>query len=191
MARVHAGDVQALDELIPLVYPELKKLASAHLRREGRAGAAPDDSVGARGFSAHGERASSGVRESLAFLRDRGATDAADPGGRGASTQRRETSAMEEAAGVEMADPGGGSSVQLLAMNDALDLLERDDPLKARLIEMRYFAGMTAEESATAMGISVHVVQEGITDRAGLATAADDGIAAVRSTRRPGLALLK
>src|SRR2546428_776921 len=36
--RVHAGDKEALHSLVPLVYGELKKLASAHLRREGRPG---------------------------------------------------------------------------------------------------------------------------------------------------------
>src|SRR5689334_17693096 len=37
LQRVHAGDKQALDAVIPLVYDELKKLAAGHLRREGRA----------------------------------------------------------------------------------------------------------------------------------------------------------
>ncbi|HCC57230.1 MAG TPA: hypothetical protein DEQ47_08185 [Solibacterales bacterium] len=37
LQRVHAGDREALNAVIPLVYDELKKLASAHLRREGRA----------------------------------------------------------------------------------------------------------------------------------------------------------
>src|SRR5437016_2333422 len=36
LQRVHDGDQQALDTVIPLVYAELKKLAAAHLRREGR-----------------------------------------------------------------------------------------------------------------------------------------------------------
>ena len=47
----------------------------------------------------------------------------------------------------------------LLAMDDALQRLEKTDPQKGRLIEMRYFGGMTAEESAEALGRSVHVVR--------------------------------
>ena len=37
LQRIHAGDRQALDIVMPLVYDELKKLAAGHLRREGRA----------------------------------------------------------------------------------------------------------------------------------------------------------
>jgi DNA-directed RNA polymerase specialized sigma24 family protein len=44
-------------------------------------------------------------------------------------------------------------------MDDALERLGRSDPLKVQLIEMRYFGGMTAEESAAALGKSVHVVR--------------------------------
>jgi DNA-directed RNA polymerase specialized sigma24 family protein len=44
-------------------------------------------------------------------------------------------------------------------MNDALQRLEETDPLKGRLIDMRYFGGMTAEESSTALSIPVHTVR--------------------------------
>ena len=50
-------------------------------------------------------------------------------------------------------------SVQLKETDDALKCLEKTDAIKAQLIEMRYFGGMTAEESATALSISVHVVR--------------------------------
>ena len=44
-------------------------------------------------------------------------------------------------------------------MDEALERLARTDPLKEQLIEMRYFGGMTAEESAEALSMSVHVVR--------------------------------
>src|SRR5262249_33159081 len=47
----------------------------------------------------------------------------------------------------------------LLALDDALGALERADPEKARLVEMRYFGGMTAEETAAALSMPVHVVR--------------------------------
>ena len=47
----------------------------------------------------------------------------------------------------------------VLAMEDALRGLEKTDPLKVRLIEMRFFAGMTAEESSSALAIPVHIVR--------------------------------
>src|SRR5262249_13379144 len=47
----------------------------------------------------------------------------------------------------------------LLAMEEALQKLEKEDPLKGQIIEMRFFGGMTAEESAVALGKPVHGVR--------------------------------
>jgi DNA-directed RNA polymerase specialized sigma24 family protein len=44
-------------------------------------------------------------------------------------------------------------------MDDALQRLEETDPLKGQLIDMRYFGGMTAEESSMALSIPVHTVR--------------------------------
>jgi len=49
--------------------------------------------------------------------------------------------------------------VQFLDPDSALDGLAAEDQQLARLIEMRYFGGMTAEETAEALGLSVHVVR--------------------------------
>jgi RNA polymerase sigma factor (TIGR02999 family) len=68
-------------------------------------------------------------------------------------------SAAAEVALVDVPDLGHQPSGGLLAMDEALERLARADPLKVRLIEMRYFGGMTAEESAEALSISVHVVR--------------------------------
>jgi RNA polymerase sigma factor (TIGR02999 family) len=48
---------------------------------------------------------------------------------------------------------------QLLQLDDALDALAAEDETLARLVEMRYFGGMTAEESAEVLGISAHIVR--------------------------------
>ncbi len=47
----------------------------------------------------------------------------------------------------------------LIALDDALNDLEKQDERKARLIEMRFFGGLTAEESAAALGLEVPVVR--------------------------------
>jgi len=159
LQRVHSGDSQALDELIPLVYPELKKLASAHLRREGRREPLQTTALVHEAFlrMASGQHPAYENRSHFYGIAARLMRQILVDVARARSAAKR--SGTEEAEVAEIADPGGGSSVQLLAMNDALDLLEREDPLKARLIEMRYFGGMTAQESAEAMGMSVHVVR--------------------------------
>ena len=72
---------------------------------------------------------------------------------------REKRSAMQEVALAEIPDFGRQPDESLLAMDEALDRLARTDPLKVQLIEMRYFDGMTAEETATVLSISVHVVR--------------------------------
>jgi RNA polymerase sigma factor (TIGR02999 family) len=52
-----------------------------------------------------------------------------------------------------------GSEEDLLALDEALALLAAEDPSKAQLVKLRYFAGLTLEESAQALGISVATVK--------------------------------
>jgi DNA-directed RNA polymerase specialized sigma24 family protein len=61
------------------------------------------------------------------------------------------TLAQESDAGIEQ--------LELLELDRALDSLAREDKSLAQLIEMRYFGGMTAEETAEALGQSVHIVR--------------------------------
>jgi RNA polymerase sigma factor (TIGR02999 family) len=59
----------------------------------------------------------------------------------------------------EIKDEGGPEMIGFIHLNDALETLARENETLARLVEMRYFGGMTAEESAEALGISVHVAR--------------------------------
>jgi RNA polymerase sigma factor (TIGR02999 family) len=67
--------------------------------------------------------------------------------------------AAQEVPISDMHDYGSRPDRSLLILEDALQWLERSDPRKARLIEMRFFAGMTAEETSTALRIPVHIVR--------------------------------
>lgn len=60
---------------------------------------------------------------------------------------------------VEIIGENGPQYVDLIALDDAMSALAAQNPELVRLVEMRYFGGMTAEESAEALGISVHVVR--------------------------------
>jgi len=72
---------------------------------------------------------------------------------------REKRSAMQEVPLAEIPELGRQPDESVLVMDEALERLSRTDPLKVQLIEMRYFGGMTAEESATALAMSVHVVR--------------------------------
>ena len=60
---------------------------------------------------------------------------------------------------LEVKDGGGPELTELIQLDSALQALAGEDATLSRLVEMRYFGGMTAEESAAALGISVHVVR--------------------------------
>src|SRR5579883_3330717 len=158
--RMGAGDRAALDAVIPLVYDELKKLAASRLRREG--GAQPLETTAlvheaylklAGGAHPEYENRSHFYGVASRLMRQI-LVDAA-----------RARSAGKRAFGHEVCltdipDLGRQPDQALLRMEDALQKLGQTDPLKVRLIEMRYFGGMTAEETAQALSMSVHMVRK-------------------------------
>lgn len=159
LQRVHAGDQQALDVVIPLVYDELKKLAAGHLRREGKPRTLDTTALVHEAFLrlAGGRQPSYENRAHFYGIASRLMRQVLVDLARARSADKR--SAMEEVQLADFPDVGRRPDESLLMIDDALDRLARTDPLKVQLIEMRYFGGMTAEESATALSLSVHVVR--------------------------------
>ena len=159
LQRAQAGEPNALNELIPLVYGELKKLASAHRRRNASTEPLETTALVHEAFvRLAGSRQPSYVNRAHFFgiasrlmrqiLVDAARARAADKRGGG-----------QEIALAEIPDSGRKPDPSLLDLDEALERLTAHDPLKAQLIEMRYFGGMTAEESAEALSLSVHVVR--------------------------------
>jgi DNA-directed RNA polymerase specialized sigma24 family protein len=62
-------------------------------------------------------------------------------------------------ANLEVKGEKGVEMLELIELDGAIKALAAEDESLARLIEMRYFGGMTAEETAEALGLSVHVVR--------------------------------
>ena len=156
LSAIQGRDALAAEQLLPLVYGELRRLAAGRLARE-----APGQTLQATAL----------VHE--AYLRLVGAED---PGwnGRGhffaaaAEAMRR---ILIERARRNRALRRGGDRVRLdldqaapaapersedlLALDEALDRLAIKDARKAELVKLRYFAGLTMEQAAEALGISV------------------------------------
>jgi len=155
--RAHDGDSEAMNQLVPLVYQELKQVALGHLRRE------------------RGAEIEATVLVHEAFLRMAGSPlpefeNRAHFYGIAARVMRqvlidfaRSRGAAKRSADMEipLANLEGLSTPEddFLELNDALDRLAREDALKARLIELRFFAGLTAEESAETLSLPVHRVR--------------------------------
>lgn len=159
LQRVAAGDREALTTVIPLVYDELKKLASAHLRREVNAGPLQTTALVHEAFLklAGSQHPSYENRSHFYGIASRLMRQILVGMARSRATGKR--AAIAELPLTDIHDLGREPEESVLVLDEALQKLQGIQPLKAQLIEMRYFAGMTAEESATALSIPVHVVR--------------------------------
>jgi RNA polymerase sigma-70 factor (ECF subfamily) len=153
------GDRSALDRLVPLVYSNLRRMAAACLRRE------PD-----------GQTLDPTALVHEAYLRMVGDTDP-DFQNRahflGVAARIMRQILVDRARSRNADKRHGGTRVLLedveivltgkraalvVALDDALLALDRQDPEKAKILELRYFGGLTAEESAESLGVPVHKV---------------------------------
>jgi RNA polymerase sigma factor (TIGR02999 family) len=154
LAQYRLGDRRALDRLMPLVYDELRRLAAYHLRAER-----PDHSLSPtalvheaylRLFAHPGAEAHDGAHfmALAAQVMRHVLVDYARARGREKRGGQFTILALEEVGeGVERA-------VDLGALDDALTELAGLNPQQARVVELRYFGGLTIEQIAAALEIS-------------------------------------
>lgn len=152
--ELQQGDPRATDRLLAGVYEELRRLAARKLRHEppGQTLQATElvheaylrllGSGGPWQNTAHffGAAAEAMRRILIEAARRRGRLK------RGGGRQRRE---LDEADAIVTSDP-----TDLLALDEALERLAREDPVKAELVKLRYFAGLTVEQARRILGIS-------------------------------------
>jgi RNA polymerase sigma-70 factor, ECF subfamily len=158
LRRLEAGDRSAMHDVIPLVYEELKTLARAHLRREV---VVPFETTALvhEAFLrlAGGRHPTYENRAHFYGIASRLMRQVLVETARSRATGKRD--AAREMALADLPDKAVQADRSLLAIDAALQQLERTDPRKGQLIQMRYFGGMTAEESSTALSMPVHVVR--------------------------------
>jgi RNA polymerase sigma factor (TIGR02999 family) len=162
LSSIEQGYPQAAEQLLPLVYDELRRLAAQKLAQE-----APGQTLEATAL----------VHEAYLRLLPAGEGTSSDKGGwdnRGhffaAAAEAMRRILVENARRKHSRKHGGGlvrqelDDVQLgapefceelLALDEALDKFAAKDPLKAELVKLHHFAGLTFEEAAQALGISV------------------------------------
>jgi RNA polymerase sigma factor (TIGR02999 family) len=154
------GDRQALEKLTPLVYQELKRLAARYLRRERRE---------------HTLQSTALVHEAWLRLIDQNHVhwqNRAQFFGIAAEMIRRIL--IDHARNRQAAKRGDGAiklsldealgapdrrDFDLVALDDALDDLAKLDPKQGKLVELRFFAGLSIEESAEVLGVSPATVK--------------------------------
>jgi RNA polymerase sigma factor (TIGR02999 family) len=155
LQQIEAGDPSAARQLLPLVYDELRKLAAARMAQE-----APGQTLQATAL----------VHEAYVRLVDTDQAQhwnsrghffaaAAEAMRRILVDSARRRGSLKRGVGMvrqDLADvPVVETPDEVLALDDALKELAQTDELAARLVELRYFAGLTTERAAEAMGVSV------------------------------------
>lgn len=149
-----AGDREAERRLFDLVYPELKRLARQRLAREqGRITLGATDLVNEAYLRLVAQRGWQNRHQffavSATFLRWI-LVDHAKHGRR----RKRGSDAVHLALDEELLPGGAGPDLDLLALDQALVELARIRTLAARIVELRFFAGLSVEEAAEALGAS-------------------------------------
>ena len=156
LSAIERGDPQASEALLPLVYGELRRLARLRLSREApgqtlQATALVHEAylrlVGgeqAPGWNSRGHFFAAAAEAMRRILVENARRKRAEK--RGGGRERHDLD------GIEVAAPA--LSDDLLALDEALAKLEAEEPVKARLVKLRYFAGLTEAEAAKALEIS-------------------------------------
>ena len=156
LSAIEQGDPSAAEELLPLVYDELRKLAAQNLAREK-----PGQTLQATALVHEAYLRLVGNGEELHWDNRRHFFAAA------AEAMRRIL--VENARRKQTHKHGGGRQrrdldsealvapepdVDVLALDAVLNRLAEHDPIKAKLVELRYFAGLTGDQAAAALGMS-------------------------------------
>ena len=159
LARWSEGEDDAAAELLPLVYDELRRLARSYLRKER---------------SDHTLQATALVHEAYLKLADRMPAPFRNRVHFFAATAKVMRQVLVDYARQRAASKRGGDKLKvildegthgmdarvldLLVMNDALERLGRFDPRKARIVELRFFGGLSIDDSAAVLGVSGQTV---------------------------------
>jgi RNA polymerase sigma factor (TIGR02999 family) len=159
LQKLQTGNDGAMRDVVPLIYEELKKLARSHLRRERGSAFLETTTLVHEVFlkMAEGRHPSYENRAHFYGIASRLMRQILVDTARARAARKR--GAGVEIAVAQVPDWIPQADRSVLALGDALDRLEQEDELKGRLIEMRYFCGLTAEESADALEMPVHKVR--------------------------------
>jgi RNA polymerase sigma factor (TIGR02999 family) len=153
------GDTSAQDELMQIVYDELRRLARSYLRRERADHTLQPTALVHEAYLKLVDQKSVNWQNrahffGIAALMMRRVlvnyAEGRQAAKRGGNAQRLSLGAIEGLAGKQELD--------LIALDDALKNLAEIDPQQSRIVELRYFGGLTIEEIAEVTGISVTTV---------------------------------
>jgi RNA polymerase sigma factor (TIGR02999 family) len=158
LSQIESGDPSAAEKLLPLVYDELRKLAAAKLAQEK-----PGQTLQATALVHEAYlRLVQGEKPQLWQGRGHFFVAAAEAMRRILVEQARRRGSLKRGGDKQRLDldesallqEDGSHAADLLALDEALQQLEDDQPAKAQLVKLRYFAGLSIEDASKALEIS-------------------------------------
>jgi RNA polymerase sigma factor (TIGR02999 family) len=161
LERVQQGDPKAAEELLPLVYEELRRLAAHRLAGERNQHTLQPTALVHEAWlkiSGDEQRAWNGRQHFFAAAAEAMRRILVDRARRRLAVKRGGGESGLDADEIEI--PAPAPDDQLLDVSDALEKLAAVDARKAELVKLRYFVGMTFEEAAAALGIAVPTAKE-------------------------------
>jgi len=162
LGRLEQGDAKAAEELLPLVYEELRRLAANKMANEAPGQTLQPTALVHEAWLRLGGSDAPGFQNRAHFF---GA--AAEAMRRILIERARRRLAAKRGGGVVAVEldeiaipPPAADDDQLLAVNEALEKFAALDPCKAELVKLRYFVGMSFDEAASALGIAVPTAKQ-------------------------------
>jgi RNA polymerase sigma factor (TIGR02999 family) len=156
------GSQASLDALLPLVYDELRRVAARQMARER-----PDHTLQATALVHEAWMQLAGAakidwqdRAHFIAVAARSMRQVLVHYARAHNAEKRGSGALRLELNEALDSPAAPAECDLLGLDDALDKLAANDERKARIVEMAYFGGLTNEETATVLGISVSTVRQ-------------------------------
>ncbi|MDG3004710.1 ECF-type sigma factor [Paludisphaera mucosa] len=157
LAAIEGGDPQGSEQLLPLVYDELRRLAAQRLAREKpgqtlQATALVNEAYlrlvgpdGDRRWDGRGHFFAAAAEAMRRILVENARRKGREKHGGG---RRREQADLDDLG-------AGGAPQQILALHEALEAFAAHDATKAKLVELRFFGGLTLEQAAACLGVSL------------------------------------
>jgi RNA polymerase sigma factor (TIGR02999 family) len=155
LSAIEDGDPKAPEQLLPLVYDELRKLAAQRLARES-----PGQTLQATALVHEAYLRLIGSESPTWNGRGHFFSAAAEAMRRILIENARRKLAEKYGGDLQRVDlesvdvPGAAPSVDILAVDEALSKLAAEDPTKAELVKLRYFGGLSVEDAGRVLGIS-------------------------------------
>ncbi|HPF38989.1 MAG TPA: ECF-type sigma factor [Phycisphaerae bacterium] len=156
LARVNDGDSSAANALLPLVYAQLRAIAGGYFRGEPADQTLQPTALVHEAYLKLVRSTESDWQSRMHFcavaatamrqiLQDRA---------RRRRARKRGGGAQREPLTDQIQTPANGATLDILTLNDALEKLEELSPRKARIVELRFFGGLTIEQVASVLDVS-------------------------------------